>query len=144
MSKFNPAEMVGERGTYNDNHRWIDYDGYVTESLKEGEGAIVLADAMLMPDFKNRECLGKEFWLIGYACKAVEVNGDECLQVVLIGDDWTSYSTVSNGVATIITKWISAGVRPGFDHKIRVKYENVNLGRKSFYTLKWVKNYGTE
>ena len=141
MAKFNPSEMVGDQGTYNKNHKWIDYNGYVTESLKDGDGAMVLADALLCPDHKNRDCLGHEFWLIGWGCQAIEINGNECLQVVLIGDDWTSYSTVSHGVATIISTWINAGVKPGFDHKIRVRYEQVNLGMKSFYTLKWVKDY---
>lgn len=142
--KFN-AEKFNEDTTPQQRvySKWEKYDGYVTESLESGDGSIVLADGFLNPDFKNRECIGKEFWLIGYGCRIADMD-DDCLSCVLIDDDYNTYSTISNGVATVIAKWIDAGVKPGFDHKIRVRYEEGGYGMRKYYTLKWVKNYGAE
>lgn len=117
------------------------YDGFNTVSLEESRDAkMVLADALINPDFRNNECIGKEFWCIGFHTRVIEMDdGKECLGVILFDDSWNSYSTISAGVARIVTGWIDAEVEPSWEYPVRVKYERVQQGVYQYYTLKIVR-----
>lgn len=140
--KFNPNTDVPkiEEQSYDIDPKLAKYDGFSTISMEESNDAkMVLADALINPDFKNNECIGKEFWCIGFHTRVVECGGKQCLGVILFDDSWNSYSTVSAGVAKIVKAWIDAEVEPSWEYPVRVKYERVQQGVYQYYTLKTVK-----
>lgn len=56
--KFSPNDA-----RYEIDQKLAKYDGFNTVSLEESNDAkMVLADALINPDCKNNECIGKEFW----------------------------------------------------------------------------------
>ena len=140
--KFNPTTDVPKfkEQSYEIDQKLAKYDGFNTISMEESNDAkMVLADALINPDFKNNECIGKEFWCIGFHTRVVECNGKQCLGVILFDDSWNSYSTISAGVAKIIKAWIDAEVEPSWEYPVRVRYERVQQGVYQYYTLKTVK-----
>ena len=93
--KFNPNTDVPkfEEQSYEVDQKLAKYDGFNTISLEESnEAKVVLAEALISPDFKNNECIGKEFWCIGFHTRIVECGGKQCVGVILFDDSWNSYS----------------------------------------------------
>ena len=39
---------------------------FKTESLEDKASTAIVAQAMVAPDFKNRDVIGKSFWCVGY------------------------------------------------------------------------------
>lgn len=113
------------------------YHGFTTLSLDQQKMKLILQEAKLQPDFKNAECIGKSFQCIGFYTDYVEIGYDDFkIRCILFDEDMNSYSTVSAGVAKIITGWIDLEVEPSFEDPVHLHYEQVRKGTMCYYTVK--------
>ena len=120
----------------NDDFRDLRNDVFVTESLTDKSGKMLVANAMITPDYKNSDCIGKTFWCVGYVIRDVELEDGIHTGVILFDDEGTSYSTISAGVAKIVCAWRDAGLEPDWEEPMKVTYEQKSKGTFRFYTLK--------
>lgn len=109
---------------------------FVTDSLFDDESTILLTNAAIKPDFLNSQCIGKEFNCVGYAVRKIEMNdGKICTNCILFDEDGNSYSTISNGIATVVLTWIDCELNPSWEKPIRVRYGQEQKGKMQYYTL---------
>lgn len=109
---------------------------FKTESLEDKASVAIVAQAMIAPDFKNRDCIGKSFWCVGYVIRDVALDDGMHTGVILIDDEGQSYSTISAGVAKIVTSWKKAGLYPTWEEPIWVEYKEEQKGTYRYYTVK--------
>ncbi len=113
------------------------YHRFTTLSLDQQKMKLILQEAKLQPTFKNAECLGKSFQCIGFYTDYVELGyNDYKIRCILFDEDLNSYSTISNGVAKIITGWIDLEVEPSFEDPVLLHYEQVRKGTMCYYTVR--------
>ena len=113
------------------------YHGFTTLSLDQQKMKLILQEAKLQPTFKNAECLGKCFNCIGFFTDYVEIGYDDYkVRCILFDEDLNSYSTISAGVAKIITGWIDLEVEPSIENPVLLHYEQVRKGNICYYTIK--------
>lgn len=148
--KINSSEMTKNMNNCNDN--WgVDIDEFVaslppaqqrlhqycTEDLHNDRGRqLALSQGLLTPDFLNGQCIGSEFWCIGFYTDYVEVCGDVKLRCILMDEAYQTYSTVSAGIAKVVKSWIDAGIIPTVDDPIYVQYLQQRNGMMQYYTLR--------
>lgn len=109
---------------------------FKTESLEDKASTAIVAQAMVAPDFKNRECIGKAFWCVGYVIRDVALDDGMHTGIILIDDEGQSYSTISAGVAKIVTSWKKAGLYPTWEEPLWVEYREESKGTYRYYTVK--------
>ena len=109
---------------------------FKTESLEDKASVAIVAQAMVAPDFKNRECIGKAFWCVGYVIRDVALDDGMHTGIILIDDEGQSYSTISAGVAKIVTSWKKAGLYPTWEEPLWVEYKEESKGTYRYYTVK--------
>lgn len=109
---------------------------FKTESLEDKASTAIVAQAMVAPDFKNRECIGRSFWCVGYVIRDVALDDGMHTGVILIDDEGQSYSTISAGVAKIVTSWKKAGLYPTWEEPLWVEYKEESKGTYRYYTVK--------
>lgn len=113
------------------------YHGFTTLSLDEQKMKLILQEAKLQPTFKNAECIGRSFRCIGFYTDFIELGyNDFKIRCILIDEDLNSYSTLSAGVAKIITGWIDLEVEPSWEDPVLLHYEQVRKGTMCYYTVK--------
>lgn len=113
------------------------YHRFTTLSLDEQKMKLILQEARIQPTFRNSECLGKCFNCIGFYVDYIEMGyNDFKIRCILFDADLNSYSTISAGVAKIITGWIDLQVEPSFENPVLLHYEQVRRGNICFYTVK--------
>lgn len=113
------------------------YHGFTTLSLDQQKMKLILQEAKLQPTYKNSECIGKSFQCIGFYTDYIELAYDDYkIRCILFDEDMNSYSTISAGVAKIITGWIDLEVEPSFEDPVLLHYEQVRKGTICFYTVK--------
>lgn len=113
-----------------------DENVFKTESLEDKASTAIVAQAMIAPDFKNRDVIGKSFWCVGYVIRDVILEDGKHTGVILIDDEGQSYSTISAGVAKIVTSWKKAGLFPTWEEPIWVEYKEESKGTYRYYTVK--------
>ena len=113
-----------------------EFDTFITESLQDRQSKILVSNAMVQPDFKNNEVLGKVFWCVGYVIRPVELDDGIHTGVILFDDEGTSYSTISAGVAKIVCGWRDAKLEPTWEEPMKVWYEQKSKGQYRYYTVK--------
>lgn len=109
---------------------------FKTESLEDKASTAIVAQAMVAPDFKNRDCIGKAFWCVGYVIRDVALDDGMHTGIILIDDEGQSYSTISAGVAKIVTSWKKAGLYPTWEEPLWVEYKEESKGTYRYYTVK--------
>lgn len=109
---------------------------FKTESLEDKASTAIVAQAMVAPDFKNRDCIGKSFWCVGYVIRDVALDDGMHTGIILIDDEGQSYSTISAGVAKIVTSWKKAGLYPSWEEPLWVEYKEESKGTYRYYTVK--------
>lgn len=113
------------------------YHGFTTLSLDLQKMKLILQEAKLQPTYKNSECLGKCFNCIGFYTDYIELDyNDFKIRCILFDEDMNSYSTISAGVAKIITGWIDLQVEPSWKDPVLLHYEQVRKGNICYYTIK--------
>lgn len=113
------------------------YHGFTSLSLDQQKMKLILQEARLQPTFKNAECIDKCFNCIGFYTDYVELGyNDFKIRCILFDEDMNSYSTISAGVAKIITGWIDLEVEPSFEDPVLLHYEQVRKGTICYYTVK--------
>ena len=113
------------------------YHGFTTLSLDEQKMKLILQEAKLQPTYKNAECIGKSFQCIGFYTDYIELGYDDFkVRCILFDQDLNSYSTLSAGVAKIITGWIDLEVEPSWEDPVLLHYEQVRKGTICYYTVK--------
>lgn len=109
---------------------------FKTESLEDKASTAIVAQAMVSPDFKNRDVIGKSFWCVGYVIRDVALDDGMHTGIILIDDEGQSYSTISAGVAKIVTSWKKAGLYPSWEEPLWVEYKEESKGTYRYYTVK--------
>ena len=109
---------------------------FKTESLEDKASTAIVAQAMIAPDFKNKNVIGKSFWCVGYVIRDVILEDGKHTGVILIDDEGQSYSTISAGVAKIVTSWKKAGLFPTWEEPLWVEYKEESKGTYRYYTVK--------
>lgn len=109
---------------------------FKTESLEDKASTAIVAQAMVAPDFKNRDVIGKSFWCVGYVIRDVALDDGMHTGIILIDDEGQSYSTISAGVAKIVTSWKKAGLYPSWEEPLWVEYKEESKGTYRYYTVK--------
>lgn len=113
------------------------YHGFTTLSLDEKKMKLILQEARVQPTCKNSECIGKSFQCIGFYTDYIELGyADYKIRCILFDENLNSYSTLSAGVARIITGWIDLEVEPSFEDPVLLHYEQVRKGTMCYYTIK--------
>lgn len=113
------------------------YHGFTTLSLDEQRMKLILQEAKLQPTYKNAECIGKSFQCIGFYTDYIELgHNDYKIRCILFDEELSSYSTLSAGVAKIITGWIDLEVEPSLADPVLLHYEQVRKGNICYYTVK--------
>ena len=113
------------------------YHRFTTLSLDQQKMKLILQEAKLQPTYKNSECLDKCFNCIGFYTDYIELSYDDYkVRCILFDEDMNSYSTISAGVAKIITGWIDLEVEPSFEHPVLLHYEQIRKGNICYYTVK--------
>lgn len=113
------------------------YHRFTTLSLDQQKMKLILQEAKLQPTFKNAECIGRSFQCIGFYTDYVELGYDDYkIRCILFDEDMNSYSTLSAGVAKIITGWIDLEVEPSFEDPVLLHYEQVRKGTICYYTVR--------
>lgn len=109
---------------------------FKTESLEDKASTAIVAQAMVAPDFKNRDVIGKAFWCVGYVIRDVALDDGMHTGIILIDDEGQSYSTISAGVAKIVTSWKKAELYPTWEEPLWVEYREESKGTYRYYTVK--------